>query len=79
MHVADAAMDAVDVGARLRQARVNMLVDLEGFAAVMESQFVGMLSGAVADHARGLRKGVHQILHVRRRADSREDEHLPAA
>ncbi|HIG29123.1 MAG TPA: hypothetical protein EYQ50_15585 [Verrucomicrobiales bacterium] len=66
VHMANAAVHAIDVGARVRQTRVDALTDLQCFATVMESQFVGMFTRAVADDTGCLGKGGHEILHVRR-------------
>ena len=75
----DAAADAVDLGAGLREALLLPRAQLQQFAAVVEGELVVVLPRAVGDHPVRLRKGVHQVLHLHGGPGAAEDQDAPAA
>ena len=77
--VLHAAPGPGDVGTDALEARLVALGEIEDLAAVVEGELVGVLPGAVDYDPLGLGEGLHQGLHVPRRATAGEDRDRPAA
>ena len=75
----DAAADAVDFRADLREALFLSRAQLQQLAPVVEGELVVVLPRAVGNHPVRLRESVQQVLHVHGGPDAAENEDAPAA